>query len=99
MVEPYFQVLYSESIRRKLVDLARKAHQAGYGPQFQKALQTLDDNLRRDPRGCGDPYFTLPEMRMDIFAAVQPPLIFRYGVHQEKNLVWVRSVDLFPGYE
>jgi hypothetical protein len=58
------------------------------------ALRAIRQRLRSDPRGFGEYLHPLPGMRLDVYLGSIAPWIIRYGVHQERKLVFVAGYHL-----
>jgi hypothetical protein len=91
-----YRVVYPESVRAALKDLRIKAIRKGIGREFLLALRTIDERLRSDPLGFGDPWYRLPASKLRVMTRVVSPLVVGYAVHGEKSLVFVRGFQPFP---
>jgi hypothetical protein len=58
------------------------------------ALRSIRQRLRSDPRGFGEYLHPLPGMRLDVYLGCVAPWAVRYGVHQERKLVFVTHYHL-----
>jgi hypothetical protein len=76
--------------------LRDRAVHAGKGQEFLSALRMMDERLRMDPIGFGDPWYNLPAGKLRVFVRVFPPLVMGYAVHHAQPLVFVRGIRPFP---
>src|SRR5260370_25393359 len=86
----------SRQVLKTLKAIQIRAKKAGKGKQFLEALRAINDRLRNNPKGFGEPLYRLPSLKLVVYAAVLYPLAVHYGVHQEKPLVflpWVRDMS------
>jgi len=59
-----------------------------------RAFENARMRLRSDAREIGDPLYHLRTMKMTIMGIVEMPLYVDYVVHDERNVVVIRSVQL-----
>jgi hypothetical protein len=83
-----YAVDYSDLVRQRLRVLAREAFERGDGPAFAAALKEFHRRLTVYPQ-FGDPLFDLKHERGHIRIGIIRPLAMRYGVHEDRRLVFV----------
>jgi hypothetical protein len=88
-----YRVVYSQALRKKLNALLQQATKKGRGIAALASLKAIDDALRTDPIGFGDPWFELPERSQRIMNRSYPPWMVVYGVHTQERVVFVRTLD------
>ncbi|MGL4463440.1 MAG: hypothetical protein ACRC1K_14920 [Planctomycetia bacterium] len=85
-----YHVFYSGRVRRRILELAAVARVRGDGEAFLTALREFDRRLHVYPQ-FGDPLTDLlPEVGQVRLGTV-PPLAMRYGVLEERRLVFVAA--------
>ena len=94
-----FQVIYPGEVLEHFRDLSQRAKTRGALGDLEQAARKIDDNLRTDPRSFGDPCFSFPNLKLDLFVRAVHPLLVYYGVHRSKNLVFVKKIDVLPGFD
>ena len=95
-VGPPYRVVYSEAVRNALKALCERAARGSRGEEILSAVRTIDEQLRSDPLGFGDPWHDLPAARLTVMIRVFPPLVVSYAVHKEKPVVFVKHFRPFP---
>ena len=83
-----YHVTYSQRVRSELLRLGERAKAAGYGKQFFAAVKEIDRLLHLYPQ-FGQPLYDLKHQPMQVCIGVVPPLVLRFGIHQERRLVMV----------
>jgi hypothetical protein len=64
---PAFKVVLAESVKQQVSQLHDAAEGHGLGQRFIEALKIVNEALRRDPTGFGDPVFRLPGLELAVF--------------------------------
>jgi len=82
-----YQVVESPAILREVRRLA-----AGLTDQADRRRYVAA--LRTDPRSFGEYLHALQWLRLDMYLGSIAPLVVRYGVHQERKLVFVVNYHL-----
>lgn len=85
-----YEVSVSGWAREKLLELANVAKGRGDGEAFLAALREFHRRLRVYPQ-FGDPLADLSHEEGQIRLGVVPPLAMRYGVLEERQLVFVAA--------
>lgn len=85
-----YQVVYSEAVKRHLRELAEKAIARGDGEAFAAALKAFRDRLAVYPQ-FGDPLYDLTVEPGQVYTGVIRPLAMRYGVFEDRRVVFVGS--------
>jgi hypothetical protein len=88
-----FKVVYLKSVREKTQASYRRFRRKGLQRSFVTAAATIDKELRSDPRGFGDPCYSIPDLELDIFVRAVHPLLVYYGVHQTEPVVFVNFLE------
>lgn len=94
---PPFDVSYLPSVHEALKRWKELAVRLGRQLAFADAIREMDDELRRDPRGWGDPLRDLRGMNATFFRHYGPVLVATYAVHNVRPVVFVQQVWLTPG--
>src|SRR5262245_61969280 len=91
-----FRVVYSGNVRNALKELLLRAVSIDkeFGRAALKAVQAIDERLRRGPRDFGELRFHLSVMQLDTRVAVISPLAVQFAVHADEPLVFVTKHDL-----
>jgi hypothetical protein len=92
--EPHFQLDISGSIAEVLRQLQRQASREGRGKAFLAAVRKAIDRLRRDATAFGESIYRLPALRLQVRLAVVGPLGIHFAVHEDRPLVFIKSVKL-----
>lgn len=82
-----YTVEYSGAALARLRLLARQAAERGDGPEFASALRELHRRLVLYPQ-FGDPIIDLTEGGGQVRVGIVRPLSMRYGVHEDRKLVF-----------
>jgi hypothetical protein len=61
------------------------------------ALRSIDDRLHRDPLVFGEQKYHYRGLKLELRVGIEPPLIVRYAVHEQKPLVIIKDVLALPG--
>jgi hypothetical protein len=83
----------ADIILQQLRQLQRQANRSGRGDEMFAALQLAAQRLRLDARNSGEPTYRLPAMKLQIRCAVVPPLIFHFGVSEDRRVVYVKGIE------
>ena len=83
-----YRVAYSERVRDELRQLIRKATPLGMAQDVVRAVQLIDHILRVYPQ-YGEPLRDLVLEPARLMIATVPPLVVRYSLDEERNLVLV----------
>lgn len=91
--------LFHVSSSAHVLDLFKRIQadeiKAGRGEEFVQALFALHDRLRDDPKGFGESLFRLPALKLVVYVGILVPFVVHYGVHEDKPLVFIKSVQRF----
>lgn len=87
--QPY-RVGLSEQVNDKILGLAAAARGRGDGEAFLAALREFYRRLRVYPQ-FGDPLIDLRQEAGHIRIGIVPPLAMRYGVLEERRVVFVAA--------
>jgi hypothetical protein len=71
-----------------------QAFQNGRGQDFVASLRKIIEQLRTNPLDFGEPLYRLPTLQLAVRQGVIDPIIVNYGVHEEKDLVFIRGFKL-----
>ena len=85
-----YRVLYSEAVEQRLRELSDVAMKRGDGPVFLAALEAFRNRLPIYPQ-FGEPLYDLKAETGQIYHGVIPPLVMRYGVFEDRRLVFCGS--------
>jgi hypothetical protein len=89
-----YEVHCSGNIAKALHQLLLQAAQQGRAEAFIAALRQMDRRLASAPTRLGEPLYRLPALRMQIRSALIPPLVVHFGVCEDKQLVFIKGVEL-----
>ena len=95
--KPPYEVSYLATVHEALNRWKKLAVRLGRRLAFADAIRDMDDELRRDPRGWGDPLRDLRGMNATFFRHYDPVLVVTYAVHNVRPVVFVQQVWLTPG--
>jgi hypothetical protein len=88
-----YAVSYSGRVRQRLLELADAARARGDGEAFLASLREFDRRLRVYPQ-FGDPLSDLSAEVGQVRLGVVPPLAMRYGVLEERRMVFVAALPV-----
>jgi hypothetical protein len=91
---PTYELIISGQQAQRIYALHDDALEKGLGQQFVDALKVINQQLQTNPVAFGDPLYPLPALKLIVYIRAVFPIAIDYGVHQEKRLVFVRSVRL-----
>src|SRR6266436_5721132 len=86
--------LTPEELKQTIKQLHQQAAHQGEGKRFLAALRTIHDRLRKDATNFGEPLFHLRALKLMVYQVVILPVVVIYVVHEEKPLVFLKSVKL-----
>jgi len=75
----------------RLLELHHQQDSLGRGHRFLFAYREVIRRLERDPRIFGEHLFNLTTLNLEIRQAAIHPLVVDYGVHEEKNIVFIQG--------
>jgi hypothetical protein len=82
-----YRLVYSGAVKSRLRELSDEAFARGDGPAFSAALKEFDRRLRLYPQ-FGDQQLDLTEGGGQIRVGIIRPLCMRYGVNEERRIVF-----------
>ncbi len=85
-----YRVVYSEGVRKRLLDLADIARARGDGAAFVAALKEFHRRLCLYPQ-FGEPPVDLRQETGQVWMGIVRPLSMRYGVFDERRVVMVAA--------
>ena len=85
-----YQVVYSDAVEQRLRELSEVAIARGDGLAFASALKAFRYRLAVYPQ-FGDPLYDLTAEKGQILTGVIPPITLRYGIFEERRLVFCGS--------
>jgi hypothetical protein len=85
-----YQVVFSIAVERRLLELSDEAIARGDGPAFTAAVKEFRRRLAIYPQ-FGDPQIDLVMGGGQIRTGIIRPLSMRYGVHEDKRIVFCTS--------
>ena len=94
--DPHFKVHVAGAIAAELRRLQRRATKEGRGAKLIDAFRRIVKRLRDDPLGFGEPLYELPALRLFVRHAAIAPLVVYFAVHDEEQLVFIKSVAQLP---
>jgi hypothetical protein len=74
-----------------------RAIRKGLTAQLLDALSQMDRHLAADPTRWGDPQFQLTNLNLMTYHRVEGPISISYAVDTVRRIVYVKSVQPFPG--
>ncbi len=90
---PSYRLVVPEVHRQAVEDFARAALACGEFPTFRDSLAAMIESLEKSPTTFGDLQRHFKEMKIDQYIVVRGPWAITYGVHSERRLVFVRSIQ------
>jgi hypothetical protein len=94
--ERQYRLAFSGVIRRALHRLQIQASLEARGNDFLRALRTIVDRLTHNPNEFGEPLYRLSALRLRVHAVVVDPLAVTFAVHEDRPVVFIKTVDLLP---
>jgi len=91
-----YQVFASANISRNVRRLYKQASKQGRAGAFVAAARQIGHRLMRAPLEFGEPLYRLPALRLQVRHAAIDPLLIHFAVHEDKPLVFIKSVALLP---
>ena len=91
---PAYDVIFSSLQLQRIVELHDEALKRGLGEEFLAVLKVVQEQLRTAPATFGDPLYRLPAAKLIVYVRAIFPIVIDYGVHQEKPVVFIRSIAL-----
>jgi hypothetical protein len=88
-----YEVTYLPAALTQFRKIFERANARGMGQRVLDIGKEIDERLRADPIGFGDPLYHLRESRLDVFSRAISPLVVTYGVHQEERVVFVSHFE------
>jgi hypothetical protein len=89
-----YKVSLSQALKESIKKSYREAALRGTAKQFLEALRIIHHRLRRDAPNFGEPLYHLRALKFVVYQVVVSPVVVVYVVHEEKPLVFLRSVRL-----
>jgi hypothetical protein len=89
-----FKVVYLKSVREKTSESYLQSREKGLQEQFVKAAATIDKELRNDPRGFGDPCFSLADMELGYFRSGHSSLARLLRSASNRPVVFVNKLEV-----
>jgi hypothetical protein len=95
MAENY-QVVYPQKVLEACDEYYRQARVCELERNVFEAASLIDHHLRTDPREFGDPQFAYHHMQATHYSRILSPFVVIYAVHNELNIVFVKSIEKMP---
>ena len=93
-----YAVIIAEALRERVLDIQRRAADAGVGDRFLAALRTATGRLRTNPLDFGEVLYHLPELHWPVHLAIAAPLALLFTVHEAERQVWVVNAHALSGH-
>jgi hypothetical protein len=93
-----WEVVYLPKVLQHLKTLAMQAAAAGVTSDYRESLQRIHQCLTNDPVEWGDPQFQYRHLRLLMYHGHEGILHARYGVHQDRPVVFVKEIEFLPGH-
>ena len=87
-----YKVVVSQRLRTAVREVHAQAAARGRGYEFLDAIRTITKRLQSDPREFGEPLYRLPALGLMVYHVFVSRVAVHFAVHDEKPLVWIRSV-------
>src|SRR5262249_19029770 len=91
----YFQVTLSKQVAQETKELIKEASAAGLKDQVLRALREINDRLKKDANGFGEPRYDLKELGLQVRVGVVAPCAVYYGVNLFACRAFVTGLRLF----
>jgi hypothetical protein len=91
---PSYRLIFSAQQVQRIYALHQEALNRSLGDVFIAALKEIERQLRTNPVQFGDPLYRLPAAKLVVYTRAIFPIAVDYGVHQEKPIVFIRSIRL-----
>lgn len=89
-----YQVVESPAVLAEVRRLVAGLSDPAARRRCAAALRVIRQRLRTDPRGFGEYLHPLKWLRLDVYLGSVAPWTVRYGVHQDRKLVFVADYHL-----
>jgi hypothetical protein len=94
-----YEVYASGAIAKALRQIQRQAVQEGRAEEVLSAIRRIEQRLRQDPFGFGEPLYRLPALRLQVRCSLVRPLAVDFAVSEDKPLVFLKSVQLLAKHD
>src|SRR5690242_13289328 len=91
-----YRVLSSALIKESFRKLYKQARQESRADAFMQAARQIGQQLMQNPVEFGEPLYRLPALRLEVRHGAVGPLLIYFAVHEDKPLVFIKSVTLLP---
>jgi hypothetical protein len=81
---------------RSLKEVQKRAKEQGRGESVLSAIRSIWQRLSFHPVEFGEPLYRLPALRLQVRHGAIGPLLIYFAVHEDKPLVFIKSVVLLP---
>ncbi len=88
----YYEVVASREIVDRIKSLIARAKAHGQYDGALAALKWIHEELRRTPSEFGESRYLLPAAKLHVRVAFVGPFLVGFGVHEEKRVVFIRSI-------
>jgi hypothetical protein len=95
----HFQVHLSGQLAKKCHNIQRQASEEGRGQVVVAAFRQIVERLKNDPMDFGEPLYRLPALRIQVRQGGIMPLFVDFGVCEDRPLVFIRGITLFPAQQ
>lgn len=89
-----YVVVIAKSVQKALQTLYQQAMEKGTKDQFSSAARAIDERLKTDPLGWGEPTYHLQFMGLQVRLGVIPPLAVLFAVDENRHIVYVMRFTL-----
>ncbi len=89
-----YQVILTQRSKESIARAHQQAVQVGKGQEFLDTMRAINERLRNATEQFGDPHYRLPLLKLLVYQAALSRVVVDYAIHQERPLVFVRSVKL-----
>lgn len=91
-----WRIIQSRKITKDIKDLCTQAVGAGRGNSVLGALRQVLKRLESNPLTVGEPHNRLKHFNLLLCVIVEPPLVIRFAIDEQRQWVYIRSVELLP---
>ncbi len=91
-----YRVLSSQKIAKDFRRLYQQASLEGRANAFMSAAHRIGHMLIQAPFELGEPLYRLPALQLQVRHCAIGPLLIHFAVHDDKPLVFIKSVALLP---
>ncbi|HEV3261285.1 MAG TPA: hypothetical protein VG013_30810 [Gemmataceae bacterium] len=91
-----YAVHLAGTVAKRMRHIQRLAARQGQGEAVLAAFRQIVQRLEEEPLVFGEPLYRLPALRMQVRHGSVRPLFINFAVCEDRPLVFIKGVKLFP---